>query len=75
MKERDIYFELDDATTRLEMITQTIMALDTAMSEGSTKLGANVIYFPSAALYEISKEIGELVDQLIEIRGKEDKIA
>lgn len=75
MSEKDIYYDLDAATTRLEMITQTIMALDMAMSEGSSKMGDNALSFPCGALYDISKEIGALVDQLIKIIGKEDKIA
>lgn len=75
MKERDIYFELEGVTIRLDMITQTITALDAAMSAGDYKLGSNSFSLPCGMLSDISKKISELVEELFEVSGKEDKIA
>lgn len=65
-----IALNLESEATRLEMITQTFLSLDMAMSDGASIIKPNAFSLPCEDLERICNNIVGLVNKLCE-NGKE----
>lgn len=70
MEKSEISLSLDGEATRLEMVTATLIALDTAMVEGKSAIEPTAFSIPCLILKEISENITSLVNKLFEKGNK-----